>query len=134
APLGGSEGILQIAMLVFEQMPEILVCENAKEAPTACEADGELEIGEIGAAIAASQPVLLLGKIVVANPGPVQLAQRGPGGTEIGAVTKRLGNLQGDPVDPPTHQHAPSGKQQGRPDPEGARNRQPPALSPELVM
>ena len=65
---------------------------------------GELKIGQIGAAVASAQPVLLLGEVVVANAGTVQLAQRGFGRPKIVAFAMRLGDVQGQALDPAAHQ------------------------------
>src|SRR5262249_58214010 len=108
APVGGGEGVLEIAVLVLEQVAQIIVGEKPEQTPAPPETGRKLEIGEISAAVAAPQPVLLLGEVVVANPRPVQLAKRGPGGTEIGAVAVGPGNLEGDPVDPAAHEDRPS--------------------------
>ncbi len=76
------------------------------------EAGGELEVGHIGAAVAADQPVLLLGEVVMADARAVQLAQRQLGGAEIGEVAMRLGEMQRDAVDEAAHQRLPAGPQQ----------------------
>ena len=74
----------RVAALVLEQMPQILISRDAEQPAARLEAGRELEVGEIGAAVAAAQPVLLLGEIVVADAGAMQLAQRLLGGAEIG--------------------------------------------------
>jgi hypothetical protein len=115
-------------------VPQILVGENPEQTSPPLETAGELEVGEIGAAVAAPQPVLLLRKIVVANSGPMQLAKRGPGGMKIRAVPVRFGNLQGNPIDPAAHEYVPSGKEQRRRDAELAGDRERLALTREQVM
>lgn len=57
---------------MLEQMSEVFVGEDAIEAAAPVEAGCELEVGDIGASIAADQPVLLLGEIVVADAGAAQ--------------------------------------------------------------
>jgi hypothetical protein len=96
---------------VFDEVPQILVGENPEQTSPLLETAGELEIGEVGAAVAAPQPVLLLREIVVANSGPMQLAQGRPRGMKIRAVPVRFGNLQGNPIDPAAHEYTPSGKE-----------------------
>lgn len=59
---------------MLEQMPQVLVGEDAVEPATSVEAGRELEVGHVGAAVAADQPVLLLGEIVVADAGAAQPA------------------------------------------------------------
>ncbi len=86
-------------------------------AAAAREAHRELEIGEIGAPVGAAQPVLLLGEIVVADAGAMQLAQAPPW---------RSGNRRASPcglamcsahaVDPAAHQRLLRREQQRRRD------------------
>src|SRR5262249_39713802 len=113
-------------------MPQILVGEHPEQTSPPLETARKLEVGEIGAAVAAPQPVLLLGEIVVANPRPMQLAKRGAGGTEIGTVAIGLGNLQGHPTDPAAD--ATSGKEQRRGHAELASNRKRLAFPPDQMM
>ena len=70
----------RVAALVFQEMPQILIGRDTEQPAAALEAGGELEIGEIGAAVAAAQPVLLLGQIVVTDAGTMQFSQRRLGG------------------------------------------------------
>ena len=84
APLGGGERIGRVAPLVLEQVAQILVGRDAEQpARGGGTARGELEIGEIGAAVGAAQPVLLLGEVVVADAGAMELAQRRLGRAEV---------------------------------------------------
>ena len=76
----------RVTALVLQEMPQILVGRDAEQPAAGLEAGRELEIGEIGAAVAAAQPVLLLGEIVMADAGAMQLSQRLLGGAEIGDV------------------------------------------------
>src|SRR5260370_38104187 len=80
-------------------MPEILVGRDSEQPAAGAEAGRELKIGEIGPAVDAAQPVLLLGEIVMADAGAVQPAQRLLGGPEVGDVAVRLGEMQPRPVD-----------------------------------
>src|SRR5438034_125395 len=88
-----------VAALVLEQMPEILVSRGAEQPAARPEAGRELKVGEIGAAVAATQPILLLGEIVMADAGAMQLAQRLLGGTEIGGIAKRFCQMQRYAID-----------------------------------
>ncbi len=90
-------------------MPQILVGGDAEQPASRPEAGGELEIRQIGPAVAAAQPVLFLGEIVVADAGAVQLAQRLLGGAEIGDVADGLGEVQRNAVDEAAHQRLPTG-------------------------
>jgi len=107
-----------IAALVLEQVAQILVGRDPEQPSAARESQRELEIGEIGAPVAAAQPVLLLGEIVVADSGAMQLAQRRLGRAEKLRVAMRFGDVQRQAVDPAAHQRVPPGKQQWRGDPE----------------
>ncbi len=66
----------QVTTLVLQEMTDVFVGQDAKQPAAARETGGQLEIGDIGAAIGAAQPVLLLGEIVVADAGPMHPAQR----------------------------------------------------------
>ena len=123
----------RVAALVLQQMPQILVGRDAEQLAARLEAGRELEVGEIGAAVAAAQPVLLLGEIVVADAGAMQLAQRLLGGTEIGDVAVRLGQMQRHAVDEAAHQRLLAGPQQFRPDVQVARQRQRAAFASEQM-
>ena len=131
AALGGGERLRRIAALVLEQVAQVLVGGDAEQAAPAREAHRKLEIGEIGAPVGAAQPVLLLGEIVVADPGPMQLAQGRLGRAEIGALAVRLGDVQRHSVDPAAHQRLPrprtaaAARRRARPRPQarGARAR-----------
>ena len=90
-------------------MPQILVGRDPEQPAAGLEAGGQLKIGNIGPAVAATEPVLLLGKIVMANAGAVQLAQGELGGAEIGEVAMGLCQMQRDPVDEAAHQRLPAG-------------------------
>ncbi len=114
---------------MLEQVPKILVGGDAKQPAPGFEAGRELKVGDIGVAVTAAQPVLFLGKIVVANAGAMQLAQRGLGGTEIGDIAVRLGEMERYTVDEAAHQRLPAGPQQLRPDVQVARQRQGVALA-----
>src|SRR6187401_1010736 len=93
-------------------MPQILVGKDAEQTATAGKTAGELEIREIAAPVHAAQPVLLLGEVVMADAGAMQPPQYGLGGTEIGAVALRLGDMQRHAVDPAAHQLLASAEQQ----------------------
>jgi hypothetical protein len=54
---------------VFQEMAKVFVGQNAVKPPTALETSSKLEVGQVGLSIAADQPVLLLGEIVVTNAG-----------------------------------------------------------------
>jgi len=102
-------------------MPQILIGGDAKQPASGLEANRELKVGEIGAAVAAAQPVLLLGEIVVANASAVQFAQRHLGRMEVGDIAERLCEMQRHPVDEAAYQRLLSGPQQFRTDAEVAR-------------
>src|SRR5262249_52661286 len=131
---GGGNARQRRGVFVLKQNPQIRGGDQREQPPPPLETARKLEVGEIGAAVAAPQPVLLLGEIVVANPRPMQLAKRGAGGTEIGTVAIGLGNLQGHPIDPAAHEDATSGKEQRWRDAELASNRKPLAFTPEQMM
>ncbi len=114
-------------------MPKVLVGGNAKQPAPGFEAGCKLKVGNIGAAVGAAQPVLFLGKIVMANAGTMQLAQRRLGGTEIGDIAVRLGEMERHTVDEPAHQRLPASPQQLRPDVQVARQRQCSALACEQM-
>src|SRR5262249_16236750 len=117
-----------------DEVPQILVGENPEQTSPLPETARELGIGEVGAAVASLQPVLLLGEIVMANSGPMQLAKRGAGGMKIRMVPVRFGNLQGNSIDPAAHEYAPSGKEERRRDAELARDCERFALTREQEM
>src|SRR5207247_10836598 len=88
------QGLRCVAALVLEQMPEILVSRGAEQPAAGPEAGRELKVGEISAAVAGTQPVLVLGEIVMADAGAMPLAQRLLGGTELGGTAERFCQLQ----------------------------------------
>ena len=90
-------------------MPQILIGRDPEQPAARLETGGQLKIGDIGAAVAATQPVLLLGKIIMADAGAMQLAQRELGGAEIGEVAMRLCQMQRDAVDEAAHQRSSAG-------------------------
>ena len=90
-------------------MPQILVSRDAKQPVPRLEAGRELEVGEIGLAVAAHEPILLLGEIVVADAGTMQPAQRKLRGAEIGGITKWLCKMQRHAVDEAAHQRPAAG-------------------------
>src|SRR5258708_32474243 len=99
-------------------MPEILVSRDAEQAAARIEAGRELKVGEIGAAVAAAQPVLLLGEIVMADAGAAPVAQRLLGGAVRGSHAKRCWQMHRDAIAKSTHRglscapsHLPSGGQ-----------------------
>ena len=94
----------RVAAFVVEQMPQILVSRDTEQPASRPKAGRELEIRDIGTAIAAAQPVLFLGQIVVTDAGAMQLAQRLLGGTEIGDIARRLCQMQRHSVDESAHQ------------------------------
>ena len=114
-------------------MPQVLIGRDPEQPAAGLEAGGQLKIGNIGPAVAAAEPVLLLGKIVMANAGAVQLAQGELGGAEIGEVAMGFCQMQRDAVDETAHQRLPAGPQQLRPDVEIARQRQRVALAGEQM-
>ena len=90
-------------------MPEILVGRDTEQPAAGAEAGRKLKVGEIGPAVDAAQPVLLLGEIVMADAGAMQLAQRLLGGTEIGGIAKWFCQMQRHAIDKSTHQRLPAG-------------------------
>src|ERR1700744_1909610 len=114
-------------------MPQILIGRDAEQPGPALEAGGQLEIGDISATAMAAQPVLLLGKIVMADAGAMQLAQRLLGGTEIGDVADRFSQMQRYAIDEAADQRAPAGPQQIGTDMKIARKRQRAAFSREQM-
>ena len=134
APLGGGERIGRVAALVLEQVAQILVGRDAEQPATAREAGGQLEIGEIGVAVASAQPVLLLGEIVVADAGAMQLAQRRLGRAEDSRARRaawRCGAATPS-IQPRTSARRAANKQRRR-DAELARDRERAALAPEQM-
>jgi hypothetical protein len=115
-------------------MPQVLVGGVPKQQAAVSEQDGELKIGDIGAAVVAAQPVLLLGEVVVANAGAVQLAQDRLGGAEIGRVAVRLGEMERYAFDPAAHQDAASGQAERWRHPQRSRGRQRAALAAEQMV
>ncbi len=99
----------RVAALVFQQMPEILIGRDAEQPAAPLETDGKLKIGHISLAVAAAQPVLLLGQIVVTNADAMQPAQHRLGGTEIGDVAEWLCQMQRDAIDKAPNQSLPPG-------------------------
>ena len=114
-------------------MAQILIGRDPEQAASCLEAGGQLKIGHIGAAVAAAQPVLLLGEIIMADAGAVQLAQGELGGSEIGEVAMGFCQMQRDAVDEAAHQRLPAGPEQFRADVEIARQRQRAALAGEQM-
>ena len=123
----------RVAALVLEQMPQILIGRDPEQLAARLEAGRELEIRDIGAAVAAAQPVLFLGEIVVADAGAMHSSQRLLGGAKIGGIAVRLGQLQRHAIDEAAHQRLPAGPQQFRPDIEVARQRQRAGLAAEQM-
>src|SRR5579883_2311429 len=117
--LGGRNRLRRITELVFQKMSQVLVGGEPKQQVAPLETDGELEIRDICASVAAAQPVLLLGKVVVADAGAVQLAQDGFGGAEIGDLAVWPGNVQCDTIDPAARERAGPRKAQRRRNPQG---------------
>src|SRR4051794_1720557 len=101
---------------MLEQMPEILVSRNPEQPAARFEAGGELEICQVGLAIAAAQPILFFCKIVMADAGAVQRAQRLLGGTEIADIAQWLCQMQRYAIDKAAHQRLAPRPQQFRPD------------------
>src|ERR1700754_771118 len=114
-------------------MPKILIGGDAKQPAAGFEAGRKLEVGNIGASVAAAQPVLFLGKIVMANARAMQPAQRRFGGTEIGDIAVRLGQMERHAVDEAAHECLPAGPQQLRPGVQVACQRQRAALACEQM-
>src|SRR6516162_2811579 len=100
AALACGERVRRVATLMLEQVTQVLIGGDSEQACAPRESERELKIGEIGATVATAQPVLLLGEIVVADAGAVQLAQRGLGRAKIGPVAVRLGEVKRQAVDP----------------------------------
>src|SRR5262249_30646856 len=94
ASLGGGERLGRVAPFVLEQVAQVLVSRDAEKPGAAREVSGKLEIGEIGASVAPAQPVLLLGEVVVADAGAMQLARRRLGGAEEPGLVARLGDVE----------------------------------------
>src|SRR5262249_5697751 len=78
------------------------------------EARGELEIREVGAPVVPAQPVLLLGEVVVADAGAVQLAQRRLGRAEVAALAVWPGDMEGEALDETADQRRATAEQQRR--------------------
>src|SRR6516225_3656294 len=93
----------------------------------------KLEIGEIGAPVAPAQPVLLLGEVVVADPGAMQLAQRRLGRAEEVVLAARLGDVERQAIDPAANERITTGEQERRRNAELARDRERPPLAPEQM-
>ncbi len=129
APLRGADRLGRITELVLQQMPQVFVGGDPKQQIPVLELDGELKISDVGAAIAAAQPVLLLGEVIVTNAGTVQFAQNRLGGAKIGAVTVWFGKMQRNALDPAAHQDALPGKTEQRGHAERSRGRERPVLT-----
>src|SRR6516162_284550 len=114
ASLGGGERLGGIAPLVLEQVTQVLVSRDAEKPGAAREVSGKLEIGEIGAPIPSAQPVLLLGEVVVANAGAMQLAQRRLRRAEEAMLAARLCDVERQAIDPAANERITTGKQQRR--------------------
>src|SRR5262249_57398299 len=123
-----------IAPLVLEQVAQILIGRDAEEKGPARETGGKLEVGEIGAPVASAQPVLLLGEIVVADAGAMELAQARFGRAEEGALAVRLGDVQRQAVDPSADQCIATSEQERRRNAQVAGNRdRPPPPGGEMA-
>src|SRR5262245_56196360 len=133
ASLRGGERVGRIAPLVLEQVPQVLVSGDAEKPGAAREARGKLEIGEIGAPVAPAQPVLLLGEVVVADAGAMQLAQRRLGRAEEAALAARLGDVERQAIDPAADERIATREQERRRDAELARDRKRTALAREQM-
>ncbi len=83
-------------------MTEILVTGEAKQPAATAKPKSQLKIGDIGAPVGV-EPVLLLGEVVVGNPGAMEFSQGGFGGPEIGGVAVRFGDVQRHATDPAAH-------------------------------
>jgi hypothetical protein len=101
---------------VLQEVSKVFIGGDAKQPAAGSKACGELKIGEIGPAITPDQPVLFLGKIVVANAGAVQPPQRLLCRSEVSDVASRFDKVQCYPVDETAHQRLPAGPQQWRRD------------------
>src|SRR4051794_17016801 len=108
---------------MLEQVTKISISRDPEQS-TAVEAGCKLEVREICETGGAAKPVLLLGKIVVANARPMQLAQHLLGGTEIRGITERFRQVQSHAIDECPNQHALSGPQQLRTNPQPTRQPQ----------
>src|SRR6266487_6810118 len=102
-------------------MAQVLIGRDPEQAAAGLETGGQLKIGHIGAAVASAQPVLLLGEIIMADAGAVQLAKRELGGSEIGDVAMGFCQMQCDTIDEAAHQRASAGPEQFWTDVEIAR-------------
>src|SRR5262249_61873372 len=83
----------------------------------------------IGASVAPAQPVLLLGEVVVADAGAMQLAQRRLGRAEEVALAARLGDVERQAIDPAADERIATGEQERRREAEVARGPQRPPLA-----
>src|SRR5665647_1718122 len=81
----------RVAALVLQHMPKIFVGRDPEQPAARLETGRELKIRDIGAAVAAAEPVLLFRQIVVADAGAMQPVQRLPGRAEIRGVPARFG-------------------------------------------
>src|SRR5262249_60771140 len=117
------------APFVLEQVPQVLVSRDAEQPGAAREVSGKLEIGEIGASVAPAQPVLLLGEVVMADAGAMQLAQRHFGRAEETALAARLGDVERQAIDPAADERIATGEQERRRDAAPAPDRKRAALA-----
>src|SRR5262249_57038680 len=115
-----------VAPFVLEQVAQVLVSRDAEKPGAAREVSGKLEIGEIGASVAPAQPVLLLGEVVVADAGAMQLVQRHLGRAEEAAFAARLGDVERQALDPTAGEPLAAGRPTRRRDAKPAPDRQPP--------
>jgi hypothetical protein len=114
-------------------MPEIFVSRDPEQPGARFEAGRQLEIREIGEAVAAAQPILLLGQIVVADAGAMELAQCSLGGTEIADIAMGFRQMQRHTIDEAAHQRLIAGPQQFWPDLQTPRLYQRAALAREQM-
>src|SRR5262249_32634309 len=126
--------IRSIASLVLQQMPQVFIGGDPEQPAAGLETGRKLEVGEVAAAVGAAQPVLLLGKIVVADAGAVQPAEGILGGTKIGDITMRLCKMQRDTIDEAADQRAAASPQQLGTDLEPLSQRQRPPLAGEEML
>src|SRR5262249_31793235 len=124
ATFGGGERLRRIAPLVLEQVAQILVRRDAEEPGSARETGGKLEVGDIGTPVPPAQPVLLLGKVVMAGTGPGELPKGGFGGGEKCLLAMRLGDGERQAVDPAPDHRVVGGEQERRRNAEFTRDRQ----------
>jgi hypothetical protein len=90
-------------------MPKIFIGGDAEYEAASAKAGRQLEVSEVSASVATYEPVLLLGKIIVADSRAMQFVQRLFGRPKIGGIINRLCEVKSYTVNESSYESLPAG-------------------------